>query len=314
MILDLIFSKFALLNLPNVKTPIGDNTLDNSIVWDNILPSGTTPDANNDAVFAESFQNYLLNHEELILESKGNLPYNNNIRQTVTERIFWKWLAKINAIKFAPATATEAIQREIPNRFIEQPEITDINENIIYNKVVQYIGDIDVMNNTDRYSEVYINIPTNHGKTPHILFKTVEDDNYANSMIWQGDNNNIHKRNSNDSPYGLSTLAYYDDNLNNTYKSHPGYLGNVENEEQKTVNNKNFKPSLMDGAVLDFNEANYAYIANISNEITSLNSFAASDISKDFKFNMILLYYTLGKVGEEEHKKTTNLFWCNNIR
>ena len=73
------FSKFALLNLPDVKTP-GD-TLDNSIVWDAVTPIGETIDADDDKEFSESFQNYLLNQEEVILESES---FDSSLKQTIT--------------------------------------------------------------------------------------------------------------------------------------------------------------------------------------------------------------------------------------
>ena len=281
------FSKFALLNLPDVKTP--GNTLDNSIVWDAVTPVGETIDADNDKEFAESFQNYLLNHEELILESAG---YDNTLRQTVTERLFWKWLAKINVMKFSSATT----ESNVTSRFVEQAETSG------YNSVVKYLGDIDVMNNTERYSEVYINIPTSHGKTPHILFKTLSDVNYSESKTWSSVNEYVNGRTSEDThPYNLSLKAYYDDNTENDYLT--GATFGLTTNTTKTINAKTFNQSNMDGVVLDFDPLSYKLVTQ--NSLTTLNQFAASDWSADFSFNAILLYYTIKKGTETE---VTNLY------
>jgi len=281
------FSKFALLDLPDVKTP-GD-TLDNSIVWDAVTPIGELIDADNDKEFAESFQNYLLNHEEMILESG---TYDSSIKQSVSERLFWKWLAKINAIKYTPATS----ESNIANRYVEQPETNG------YKNVVQYLGDIDVMNNTERYSEVYINIPTTHGKTPNVLFKTLSDVNYDTSKTWSSASDYISGRTFSDShPYNLSIKAYYDDNTENDYLTGSSF-GNTSNTT-KTVNDKTFNQSNMDGAVLDFDTQSYSKITQ--NSLTSLNQFAASEWSSDFNFNVALLYYSIKKGTETE---VTNLY------
>lgn len=290
------FSKFALLNLPDVKTP--GNTFDNSIVWDAVTPIGEVIDSVNDKEFAESFQNYLLNQEEFILESND---YDHNQRQSISERLFWKWLAKINVIKFDSATTESNIQ----NRFKEQSEING------YNSVVQYLGDIDVMNNTERYSEVYINIPTNHGKTPHVLFKTISDVNYPEGKTWSSVNEYINGREFGDNhPYNLSTKAYYDNNSTNSYLSGPTF-GLTSNtllyapigSTSGTPGAKSFNRSNMDGVVLDFDYQNYKLLTQ--NSLTSLNQFAASDWSSDFKFNAILLYYSIKKGDELE---VTNLY------
>lgn len=281
------FSKFALLNLPDVKTPT--DTLDNSIVWDAVTPSGETIDADNDKEFAESFQNYLLNQEELILDDNS---FDSSIRQSITERLFWKWLAKINVIKFNSATT----ESNVANRFKEQIETSG------YINVVQYLGDIDVMNNTERYSEVYINIPTSHGKTPNVLFKTVSDTNYSEGKTWSSVNEYINGKNSGDShPYNLSLKAYYDDNTENDYLT--GATFGLITNTSKTINAKNFNQSDMDGVVLDFNPLNYKLITQ--NSLTSLNQFSASDWSSNFQFNTVLLYYSIKKGDETE---VTNLY------
>jgi len=70
-----VFSKFVALDLPDVATPLNNS---NNIVWEAI--GGQTAsdpydslNSNQNVNFAQSFQNYTLNFEQLVLESKNNL-------------------------------------------------------------------------------------------------------------------------------------------------------------------------------------------------------------------------------------------------
>jgi hypothetical protein len=57
-----------------------------------------------------------------------------------------------------------------------------------YERIVKYIGSIDVVNSvqnsTNSYSEVYIHVPTSDGGTPYVLFKTTADENYYPDRTW----------------------------------------------------------------------------------------------------------------------------------
>jgi hypothetical protein len=108
------FSKFALIDLPDANLPTGGtSSYENKIVWKAV--SGYDPYSNSDLNIAESFENYLLNNENIVLtktDSNGD-SYDNTILQSVSERLFWKWLTKLNAIKFEdgsyPETAFQTI-------------------------------------------------------------------------------------------------------------------------------------------------------------------------------------------------------------
>jgi uncharacterized protein (UPF0147 family) len=54
--------------------------------------------------FTESFQNYALNLEELIISDSD---FDNTIRRSVAERVFFKWLKETGAMRFRAATALE---------------------------------------------------------------------------------------------------------------------------------------------------------------------------------------------------------------
>jgi hypothetical protein len=102
------FSKFVLLNLPT-KNVIGDKK-----VFD-FNGSLVTNTSNNGAwSFADelvgSLRNYVANQESVIRNSKAgskNYLYNPNEARTVTERVFWKWLKKLNVLELEPANTFE---------------------------------------------------------------------------------------------------------------------------------------------------------------------------------------------------------------
>ena len=88
------FSKFALLNIPDISTTASqDNTVklnapDSAFIdWStgtyNLVPS----DAN--IAFSQSFQSYCLNLETTITSSD---EYDPSLKQNVSERVFWKWM------------------------------------------------------------------------------------------------------------------------------------------------------------------------------------------------------------------------------
>jgi hypothetical protein len=178
------FSKFALLRIPEIGIPASIAT-DNKVQF---LAAGETPIienlSNNENInLAESFQNYALNFESLLISQSS---YNREKKLNVSERVFWKWLKELGAIRWREANNTEVIQT-LPfgeKRWAEDwadPTITT------YDRVVKYIGEIDVVNsvrnNTNSYSELYIHVPTNVGTTPTVLFNSKPDENYGPGML-----------------------------------------------------------------------------------------------------------------------------------
>jgi hypothetical protein len=308
-----VFSKFALLNIPDVATPTGNK--ENYIVWEALgaeLGGGVSsvPSllSDNNVNLAQSFQNYVLNFEEEILQGTNTLAqaYDPTQLHTVSERIFWKWMAQINAIRFRNATAAEAYPG---NRYTEEDPTQ------YYKRVVQYIGDIDVVNNVSRgghaYSEVYINIPTQHGNTPLVLWKTFQDPNYSPGRVWTNGNPYIAGRDSGSiHPSGMSLLAYYDYDTNNDYQSNSifgaitNWLGNAQLPSSSA--SKPVLISRMDGAILDFDENSYAPILN-DGTISSLTEFNATDAASDFTFNAALVYYDTYSASNSG-EKATNLY------
>jgi len=200
------FSKFVLLNIPGFQKPVYN---ENSIQFDTLdssfldVASNTfnLVDPNNLSPNLEiSFQNYCLNLESTILSDPN---YNPTLKLNVSERVFFKWLKEMGGIRFRPANSNEVapsldqVTTSTVNgfptsqkRWTEEDTNTSGNGNPIprYNKVVQYIGECDIVNSVQNqnnsYSEVYIHVPTSDGNTPVVLFQTNADNNYYPGQTW----------------------------------------------------------------------------------------------------------------------------------
>jgi len=213
------FSKFALLRIPEIAIP-------STLATDNVmqfLAQGETPMLNNlssdqNINLALSFQNYALNFESLLISEDS---YERERKRNVSERVFWKWLKELGAIRWRNSSATE-VTSILPSDQRRYSEDWYDLETSTYNRVVKYIGDIDVINsvrsNDNSYSELYINVPTNVGTSPTVLFESIADANYhpdmaiINSPSDPLDLEYLNGRHYGDShPYaGMNLLAFYD--------------------------------------------------------------------------------------------------------
>lgn len=319
------FSKFVLLRIPEIGTPNSlatDNKIQFGAAGESPIIEGLNPD--NNVNLAESFQNYALNLEALLLSRP---TYKKNEKLTVSERVFWKWLKELGSIRFQDANALEKNTPVLLGdpRFVEKPET-----NSTYNRVVKYIGDIDVVNtlssSENSYTEVYIHVPTNVGTTPHVLFKSVSDFNYkegmtvANTLAAPLDIEYLSGRHYNDShPFGLSLKAFYDlddasvtaeikNTLAGAYSPGNWFPGTINNSYYtESLANFNvaqdqfirktqgpvvveYQRSTLDGISLDFDLANYK-LASENPEIKVFSQFNDYVANRDFEFNAVLVYY-----------------------
>ena len=214
------FSKYALLNIPEIKRTNHDST--NPFNQENYVQLDTIPGAftyvNNsktqNMMFAESFQNYVLNLETMITQYP---TYDAISLQTESEKIFFKWLKETGALRFREATSVES---PLTAGF----RLTEEDFSSKYNKVVQYIGEIDVVNSVknkaDSFSEVYVHIPTKDGATPLVLFKSMQTLSYfpaQNLINVPSDPLAIEyivgRDSSSVNPAGLIANAFFDSNL-----------------------------------------------------------------------------------------------------
>lgn len=274
------FSRYALLDLPDFTTSVNNsNTIDYSLLKDS-AGQNYSPSQNGASVdFAQTFQNYVLNAEELILQDDDFDPV---IYQSDAEKLFFKWLASTGSIRFKAADSTESNG----SNYTEQ--LNSTQSGTVYDRVVKYLGSIDAENDIaykgNAYHEVYINVPSSAGTTPTVLFEpsnynTTANRLYADSFI-EGRNGQTHPDpNLNLEPvvddYDIATGPYYDINPNGT-----------------------------NSVGIDWNEQSYYGITN-DTEVRNLNDFAKK--GTDFRFNAVLVYYDLYSSSVPSNR-STNLY------
>ena len=217
------FSKFVALNIPNLyNTEIVDDK--NGIYLQSMgdQPSGEWGKTELNNQFKKYIQNYILNLETLKLNEND---YNNT--HSFAECIFFKWLSEIGGIEF------------------EQIDDEHYKEKEKDGKVINYIGDIDIANSVDingeSYSEIYLHIPSNHGRLDYdsIILKQYEDLK-VNKPI-EGEDEWICGRT------GIQDcLAIYDDPEQNTYtikeeQSIGIDFDNIDNDELANKSDNSFE-------------------------------------------------------------------------
>jgi len=238
------FSKYALLKLPEFGSPTyGENTLQFNAIDTTFIDAAdgnfVLSNPNNLSPSPEvSFQNYCLNLESTIISDPN---YNPELKRNVSERVFWKWVKELGGVRYRSANTNEVVASlnqtntttvdgyPFSNkRWVEEDTLLSGNGTPTprYERIVQYVGDIDVVNSVQNqanaYSEVYIHIPTSDGATPYVLFKTVADENYYPDRTWTHnppdptDTEYIQGRDSASGlygPNGLPKLAIFDQDV-----------------------------------------------------------------------------------------------------
>lgn len=319
------FSKYVLLNIPNIATPsFNENKLQFNTI-DGAFLEGLSAD--NNVNLAQSFQNYTLNLETLLI---SKATYDRTLKQNVSERVFWKWLKELGGIRFTQANSMQSTTNASNNpRFVEEYEkLTGPSR---YFRVAQYVGDIDIVNSvqnsTNAYSEVYIHVPTSDGNTPLVLFKTVSDVNYFPSQIIQNlpfdplDTEYLAGRHYYDThPAGLNINAFYDQdtvgqpvsmfyNVNtsaydipknwydplvgpNAYFTDSIFTDPSNDSIKKTygLTSVIYQRSRLDGIQIDFDPTNYKPIVD-NPALTTIQQYNATVDAQAFEFNAVLVYY-----------------------
>jgi len=119
------FSKYALLDIPNFETAVsGKNTMDFTNMLDySGLSYVLKGDAGHD--FANTFQNYALNLEEELLQDDD---FDSTLYGSDAEKIFFKWLNTIGAIRFRTADSNESVNLAfiLKNKMRQALELTMI--------------------------------------------------------------------------------------------------------------------------------------------------------------------------------------------
>jgi hypothetical protein len=345
--LKLVFSKFVLLNIPDfdgLPYP-GFGSNQNYMQFDTIdgmiASGGNAADPNVN--FTQSLQNYALNLEELII---SDTSYDNTTQRSVAERVFFKWMKETGSMRFRPATNLEKNPGVSRPLFVE--EDTVLTGSTQYRRVVQYVGDIDIVNNVDKageaYTELYINVPTEVGGTPTILFDSISDANYQPSLTIRGKDEYILGRGINTiHPQGLDTFAFYDydqplagppinggyTDPNANWMNEPNPPTSVDSyfTEPITFTNSASVPirkypadygnpanfsgvtyvrSELDGISVDFTPNDYEQIIT-DPSISTIPQFNGTDLSNTFEFNAVLVYYDMVDTSNAANT-VTNLY------
>ena len=263
----------------------------------------------------------------VLLSDETNTTVNNIIYKDST------LLSSINGIKAqvlsvipAGVTQGQSIVLDLTTTLSSNPAQYTGKVTLVYHKLVQYIGEINGVNNTKSanraYTEVWAHIPDNTGQTPDVLFRTGFNDNYLPNMTYpilpsqvqpeiigaELFNNPIVNTPQN---YPGSYFAQYD-NIDYTYETASGdqlrrsgdYYGISGDINNPVVDSKN-----IDGLNLDFDVAHYVKMNIIGREITNFDQFNALQVNNtppsDFQFNAILWYYDVKDVSGNT---ATNLY------
>jgi hypothetical protein len=290
------FSKFALLDLPVYADFIQSDPTDlsegpNYIKYDRLFEGGggsnassyndSLHDGNGNVHFAQTFQSYALNLENMLLNPEVNDDFDDVLFQSDAEKIFFKYLYHINAIRVRTATSQEVSTGY--SRMIELDDSTQAGSE--YSQVIKYIGNIDVTNDKNykgqQYNEIFVNVPSSVGYTPEVLLETSKF-NTNNIKFVPGAE--IEGRTNDDThPDPFLNVESYADQADGTY--------NTDENEVPTFG-------------IDFNSSAYSKIIN-DPKLDSILDY--SKRGGDFRFNAILVYYDIyskSNIGN----KATNLY------
>ena len=276
------FSKYALLDLPDFTDSVnGSNTIDFELNLKQA--SGQAYVAGQPNVdWAQTFQNYALNMEELLLQDDDYDPI---ILASDAEKIFFKWLSALGAIDFRPTDSNESSV----GAYAENDSAILGGSN--YDKVVKYLGSIDAENDVayqgNTYHEVYINVPTSVGNTPLVLFRPY-DYNTSNTKLYLDVNNtNIEGREGQTHPDpNIDLLPVVD-----AWTQQSGAYYDITTNGTNSVG-------------IDWDPLSYTGIQN-NPDVKSLLDFAKT--GQQFRFNAVLVYYDLYSQSVPANR-STNLY------
>ena len=274
------FSRFALIDLPDFTTAVsGSNTIDFELGLKQASGANYVGNAPN-IDFAQTFQNYALNMEELLLQDDDYDPI---IMQSDSEKIFFKWLSTLGAIRYKSADSNTSTLGGYT-----EPVNSDGIGTAAYDRVVKYLGTIDAENDVayagNTYHEVFINVQTSVGYTPQVIFSpenynTTASKLYASSDI-EGRAGQTHPDPSLNidavvDNYTLSDGPYYDISVNTT-----------------------------DSVQIEWDATAYHEVVNTS---SVKNLLDYSKTGQRFTFNAILVYYDLYSESVPSNR-ATNLY------
>lgn len=314
------FSHFACLNLPDFRYGKSiENKNFKGVYLDQIYPYSTSEVKNLNASLKWHMQSYVMNSEVAILNgfSSDKGSYDTEILKTPSERIFFNWLEKVNAIKFGDNRETlygysHDVEDGLYEKLNFESELLSKDRDktksyIIDNKIyvykggewksrvlvsntVQYIGTIDMVNNVnidfDSFNEIYLNIPAGVGRSTDVVFESVFDNNYERGEEINVKNDVYCKNTEYIIGRDLDKLNFTGDDAT-TLKALYDSEYNLDNADSDpysgSFNTTSYK--IENGHCINFNDSEY--VGGI--EGMNLDSY------EDFEFNCVLIYYRIRK-------------------
>lgn len=200
---------------------------------------------------------------------------------------------------------------------------------LVYNRVVQYIGEISSINNAQtlnkNYTEVIAYIPDQTGQTSDILFRVKSDANYSPGLQFpilpSQDQPEIVGGEQVDCPmntrpenYPGDIYAYFD--VDQKYQVSEGlqdrktgkFFGVYENDRNASrvaaapYVYPEFDGTELDGITMDFDNLHYTKMNLPNKTSTNFDEFNSQSFNgnapSDFEFNAVLWYYTVEDVSQ----------------
>jgi len=212
------------------------------------------------------------------------------------------------------------------------------NIELIYDKTIQYIGEISAVNNTlienKAFSEVWAYVPHQNGATPDILFRIKSDKNYSPGLqfpiLQSQDQPEIIGAETFNSPIITNPDEFPGDqyaqfNLDQKYTTSYGYQDRrrgdyygiptaLDRTEDKVAQEPYVYPTFdgnnLDGISMDFDTNHYSKMNLPGQSVDNFDDFNALYINgeppKDFKFNAILWYYEVEDTSQIKTSSETD--------
>jgi len=247
---------------------------------------------------------------------------------------------KVTEITAATTTSGQVIVTDISFSGTGPYTDTDGYVTLVYNRLVQYVGEVNGINNVQEanrsYTEVYAHIPDHTGQTPDVLFRTGYDDNYKPNLVFpilpsqyqpeiRGAELFTSPIVSNPSAYPggyygqFDTPDYtYETAVGDSIKRSGEYFGiNGDVDNVEVVYDDTNGRSTVDGIGIDFNTTHYVKM-NITGRdiITNFDQFNALEINNqpptDFEFNAILWYYTVEDINGNSYQNLYGISFVDN--
>jgi hypothetical protein len=236
-----------------------------------------------------------------------------------------------NVLAVIPASPTQGqrIIVDIDTTISQEYETTGKAE-LVYHKLVQYIGEVTGVSNVQEanrnYTEVYAHIPDHTGQTPDVLFRTMVDVNYKPNVNFPILPNQFQPEILGAELFNSPIVSFpqnypgsyfaqfdtpdftYETSTGDTLRRSGRYFG-VSGD----INNPVVDSSSIDGINIDFDTNHYVKMNIFNRVLTNFDQFNALEVNNeppsDFEFNAILWYYTVQKQDASGNQVTkTNLY------